>query len=262
MIMSVMVKLANVIQVIVQDWSLIRVDSEYTGGYKSDKCWKSLGKDDRTDVQYKNKNSGKKKRLTIEHCDYDATVKLQNSNCGNTVQINVLYWVVQHGIRGICDLFQEFKKQSGIETCRLMKEPNVMTVNSGNTSRIQQEVLKYRGRENRYNHHNEEKEEDNLDKRVVNVSKRRKIARETRKGIIGFMIGIVIGSSNSYFYFRLIEFYAVKSVVLKEKQEGWKDGQREYASWDGLEKFFIFKVIFISRVYFLKIVDEFFSRVY
>ena len=143
-----------------------------------------------------------------------------------------------------------------------MKEPNVMTVNSGNTSRIQQEVLKYRGRENRYNHHNEEKEEDNLDKRVVNVSKRREKAGETRKGIIGFMIGIVIGSSNSYFYFRLIEFYAVKSVVLKEKQEGWKDGQREYASWDGLEKFFIFKVIFISRVYFLKIVDEFFSRVY
>ena len=120
MIMSVMVKLANVIQVIVQDWSLIRVDSEYTGGYKSDKCWKSLGKDDRTDVQYKNKNSGKKKRLTIEHCDYDATVKLQNSNCGNTVQINVLYWVVQHSIRGICDLFQEFKKQSGIETSRLI----------------------------------------------------------------------------------------------------------------------------------------------
>ena len=43
-----------------------------------------------------------------------------------------------------------------------------------------------------------------------------------------------------------------RSVVLKEKQEGWKDGQREDASLDGLEKFLFLLLVFLSASSFTK----------
>lgn len=128
-----MKNLTNTTQVIVQNWSLTSVDSDDTGSYECDKFWRNHEKDDRTDVQHKIWNSGEKQGLMMEHCNDNATV-VRNLKCRNTVQTNVLYRVVKRGIWSNCALFQEFRIQSGVETFRLMNEPSVMIVISGNIS--------------------------------------------------------------------------------------------------------------------------------